>query len=252
MTLKYTADQVRDREAALIGIVGKPNPWWAWGGGSDCMAAQATILGLRSSRADQAPHLISIAAFRSYFGWDEVPMSEARGGDLVAEWWPERNGEEMPSNPLPRHIEMIYSITPTEIETTSANTGPHPGVADPNGFYRKTRTLTRNFLFAIRVPYKGAPATSPYGTKHPVGAGSKDVKLVATFLNDKIAGKDHLTVTTSYKDGVVGPNYWTLVQTWGRENRIYGAGFKIDGIPGPRTRQVEAVIVLRAKAAGKL
>ena len=29
MSLKYTADQVRDREASLIGKGRRPNAWWA-------------------------------------------------------------------------------------------------------------------------------------------------------------------------------------------------------------------------------
>ena len=41
------------------------------------------------------------------------------------------------------------------------------------------------------------------------------------------------------------------MQTWGRKNGIYGPGYSIDGIVGPRTRNVEAVILKRALAAAK-
>lgn len=245
MSLKYTADQVRDRESAMIGKGKHPNAWWAWTAGSDCMAGQAYALGIRTNRASSTAYEISIAAFRSHFGWDEVPLSEARAGDLVAEFWPEA-GQAI--SRVPNHIEYIHGIDyPDTITTDSANTGPRPGEDTPRGFYRKTRTLGPNFLFAIRPPYKGAADTSPYGAKAPTGLAKKDVKVVAAFLNDKI-GKPH---TNSVQDGITGPNYWTLVQTWGRQANIYGPGYKIDGIVGPRTRQVEAVILKRAKAAAK-
>lgn len=41
MSLKFTADQVRDRESAQIGKGRRPNAWWGWAGPSDCMAAQS-------------------------------------------------------------------------------------------------------------------------------------------------------------------------------------------------------------------
>jgi hypothetical protein len=39
------------------------------------------------------------------------------------------------------------------------------------------------------------------------------------------------------------------VQTWGRLNGEYGTTFKIDGIPGARSRAVEAILYTKAKAA---
>lgn len=245
MTLKYTADQVRDRVSAMIGRGAHPNAWWAWVGGNDCMAALAYALGFRTSRTSSVPYEISIASFRAHFGWDEVPISEARAGDLIAEYWPAQ-GEQI--SQVPNHIEMCHTTDyPHTMVIDSGNTGPRPGVDTPRGFYRKTRPITDNLLFAIRPPYKGAADTSPYGTKAPTGLAKKDIKFVAAFLNDHI-GKPH---TNSDKDGITGPNYWTLVQTWGRQAGIYGPGYKIDGIVGPRTRQVEAVILKAAKAAGK-
>lgn len=263
MTLKYTADQIRDRESSMIGRgqklvrtkenpnVTEGNPWWGWADGSDCMAGQAYALGFRTSPRDATPWQISIAAFRAHFGWDEVPMSQAKAGMLVLEYWP-AEGDPVTST-VPNHIEYIHTIDHTAgtITTDSANTGPRPGVSEPRGFYRKTRTITgNNFLRAVVIPALGAPDTSPYGATAPVPQARKNVKLVAAFLNQRIATGD-VKATTSDKDGITGPRYWTLVQTWGRQNGVYGPGYLIDGIVGPRTRQVEAIILKRAKAAGK-
>lgn len=251
MSLKYTADQVRDLSSARIGKGAHPNAWWAWIGGSDCMAGQSSLLGIRTNPRSTEASEISIAAFRAHYGWDEVPIAEAAATMLVAEYWPGPN--DPATSKVPNHIEMIHTIDHAAgtITTDSANTGPRPGQATPINYYRKTRELTSaNFLFAIVVPYKGAADTSPYGAKAPTAAPKSDVKLVAAFLNER--AKDlSLPETTSVKDGVTGPRYWTLVQTWGRKNGIYGPGYLIDGIVGPRTRNVEAVILLRAKAATK-
>ena len=249
MALKFTADQVRDRSSAQIGKGKRPNAWWAWSGPSDCMAAQAWILGIRTDPRSVVPHEISIAAFRAHFGWDEVPMDQATAGMLVCEnWTGADNGRAV------EHIEYIHTIDRAAgtITTDSGNTNAIAGGTDPTkiGFWRKTRPLSAHFLFAIVVPYRGAADTSPYGAKAPTPLLVRNVKLVAGFLNER--AKDlGCTETTSVKDGVVGPRYWTLVQTWGRKNGIYGPGYLIDGIVGPRTRNVEAVILKRAQAVGK-
>lgn len=249
MTLKFTADQVRDRESAQIGKGKRPNAWWAWSGPSDCMAAQSWILGIRSDPRSSVPHEISIAAFRAHFGWDEVPMSEARAGMLVCSNWSGADGGK-----AVEHIEYIHTIDHAGgvIVRDSGNTNSQPGGTDPNkiGFWRKTAVLDGHFLFAIVVPTKGAPDSSPYGAKEPTALATKHVKLVAAFLNER-ANDLGVSPTTSFKDGVTGPKYWTLVQTWGRKNGIYGPRYLIDGIVGPRTRNVEAVILKRAQAAAK-
>lgn len=253
MALKYTRDQVRDREGAQLGTIGRPNSWWAWSTGSDCMAAQATMLGLRTSKSDSTGYLISIAKFRAHYGWDEVDISEAEAGDLLLEYWPESDHDPTFSD-LPNHIEYIYSINHAAgtVVVRSANTGPAPGKPSPNGFWGKTRPITKNLIRAIRVPYADAADTAPYGAKAPTSLAKTNVKLVAGFVNEWADRKNlDLHSTTSVKDGIPGPNYWRLVQTWGRQNGVYGSGYLIDGIVGPRTRQVEAIILKRAKAAKK-
>lgn len=254
MTLKYSRAQVQDREFAQIKTVGRPNRWWHGPvDGSDCMAAQAWILGIRTNPASTTAHEISIAAFRNHFGWNEVHVADAKAGFLLLEEW------TSPQHPhlvgVPTHIEWINTIDHAHgtVDICSGNTGPMPGTAEPNGFWRKTRQLNgSNFLAAIEVPYADVPDTSPYGIKAPVGLSRKDRKAVAAFLNEwndrSTAGLRH---TTTVKDGNPGPNYWTLVQSWGRANNVYGPGYLIDGEVGPRTRQVEAIISKRVHAAAK-
>lgn len=250
MTLRQTRDEVRTRQTEQVGTVGRPNAWWAWDGGSDCMAAQAYLLGLRVNPADRTPHLISIAAFLDHYGWDRPDISDLQAGDLVVENWTGADGGKMPE-----HIEYVYAIDRAAglITTCSANTGPRPGINTPTGFWKKTRPISTHFLHGVRPPYAGAVDTSPYGAKAPTGVGKKDVKAVAAFLNHwiDVQTPDGTLHTKSTQDGVAGPNYWTLVQSWGRRNGVYGSTFHIDGIPGPRTRQVEAIIVKRIRTAAK-
>lgn len=245
-TLSRTLPEVRELQLAQVGKVGRPNPWWVWSGGSDCMAAQTTLLGLRTNPRDQTPHLISIAAFRTHFGWNEVPIDQVRAGDLICEWWPERTGEAFPSRPTPRHIEWLYSVDHDEglFRTTSANTGPAPGDADPNGFWRKTRAHSRNLLFGIRPPYKDERASL---------ARKAFVKRTAAYLNATMPHAKDLPRTKAADKGIEDSAYRRLVQTWGashdehgkvmpRARAMYGPGFRIDGVFGPRSRQVEAVV----------
>jgi hypothetical protein len=230
MTLKYTADQVHTRELAAVGVKGIPNPWWPLAGGNDCLAFQLYVMGVRA-RTDLALKYISIAEFRYQFSWPEIPMELVKPGDLVCEMWPD-NGDPITSTP--NHIEYVVAIDRAgkTITTISANTGPHPGVSDPRGAYRKTRTLTGNFLFGVRPPYKGASSSRV-----------NEVKVVAAYLNKQKLGK----TTAAVDDGDAGPVYWWLVQTWGRAHKLYGPLFHIDGDPGPQSRAVEAAIYKLAR-----
>jgi hypothetical protein len=235
VTLKYTLDQVRDRQVAAIGVKGIPNGWWPLAAGNDCLAFQLERLGVRS-KTDLEPHFISISAFRAWAGWDEVAVADMQPGDLAC--WNFSGGT------LPEHIEYTYSIDHAgkTVTTISANTGPTPGVPVPRGVWKKTRPITGALLFGIRPPVlEQAAATSK---------GRKDVvRFIAAYLNDR-PELNTLPNTAAEHDGVEGPVYWRLVQTWGRKHGQYGPTFHIDGVPGPRTRQVEAAAFKAAKAAG--
>jgi hypothetical protein len=251
MSLKKTADQAHQQQLGYIGIKGAPNPWWGLGPTTnDCLGFQLFTLGLRT-RTDYTSKHVSISAFRKAYGWHEIDLIEdgwdaVRFGDLICEEWPTGGGG---FTGLPNHVERFVAKSGDHVTTTSANTGPTPGVASPRGAWQKTRTITdrRNWVVAIRPPYAGEDDTSPYGTKPPTAQRRKNVKLIAGFLNSRFKQPQ----TQSTKDGIPGRNYWTLVQKWGREQGVYGSTYKIDGIVGPRTRQVEAIILKRAKAAKK-
>ena len=255
MTLKYTLEQVRDREVAALGTLGVPNAWWPstydrpWDWNNDCIKFQLFSMGV-ATRRQQDNHFISIAGFRGWAGWKEVTVADLRPGDIAAEVW--EGGDE------PDHVEFVYSIDHAggKITTLSANTSPTPGVpmTEKNrGVYKKTRNLSTHFLFGIRPPYLDATATVTPSRR-------AQVRLTATWLNktlpDTYQGQTiHRSaagdIGKTAGDGLPGPLYWLEVQTWGRLNDEYGPRFQVDGIPGARTRQVEAVIYGKAKAAHK-
>lgn len=252
-TLKRTSNQVHEIQSGFIGIKGIPNPWWGLRTGNDCVGFQLTTLGIRS-RTDYTGKHVSISAFRKAYGWHEIDLSEegwnsVRFGDLICEEWP--SGERFTG--VPTHMERFVAKEGNRITTASANTGPTPGVAVPRGAWVKTRTLTdaSNWVVAIRPPYAGEEETSPCGAKPPKGLTSKaQVKLVARYVNNWAREKyAHLPTTKSEEDGVPGRNYWTLVQRWGRDHDLYGNTYRVDGIVGPRTQQIEKVVLKRAQAA---
>jgi hypothetical protein len=232
-TLKYTLDQVRERQVALIGTTGLPNAWWPLPAGNDCLAFQLTQLGIRR-RSDLVPHFISIAAFRAWSGWDEVARSDIRPGDIALENW--SGGHD------PEHAEFVYSIDHARgvVSTISANTGPHPGTPNPRGVWRKTRPIGEWLLTGIRPPYRNPASTA---TTHD----RAKVRLTAGYLNKVLPPGTPRTAAED--DGIRGPVYWMAVQTWGRLHDQYGPNYQIDGIPGPRSRTVEAVVYAKAKAA---
>lgn len=230
--LKYTLDQARTRELAHVGAKGLPQAWWPLPAGNDCIAYQLWVLGERSG-SDLTDHFISIAKFRAWAKWPEYPIGEAQSGDLVCEEWPDTG---KPITGTPGHLEYVYSVDPDDkkITTVSANTGPHPGKPLPRGVYRKTRDLDEHFLFVIRPPYQDEKVTTSRAT---------EVRDVAAYLNSLHLGKESYASV----DGIEGPIYWWEVQTWGRANGVYGKGYVIDGVPGPQTRRVEALIYKLAR-----
>lgn len=243
-TVKYTLDQARTRELAHVGAKGLPQPWWTLPAGNDCIAYQLWVLGLRGGD-DFAPHWISISKFREWAKWPEVSPNELAPGDLVLENWSgelvtEANvtpgHEDEIGKPIAEHMEYVYSVDhdAKKITTVSANTGPVPGTPVPRGVYKKTRDLDDHFRKGIRPVYPDEKVTTSRAT---------EVRDVAAYLNTLSLGKQSYASV----DGVEGPIYWWLVQTWGHRNGVYGKGYVIDGVPGPQTRRVEALIYKLAR-----
>lgn len=249
--LTATLEQVRDRLVEQIGVRGLPTVWWSLSDlkTNDCLGFVLWGLGVRK-RDDFWNPLVSIGAFRSVAGWHEVDAGEVRPGDLALWDW-ERDDDV-------DHIEFCYSIDrhAATITTISANTGPRVGddiVAHPElrGVAKKTRPIDGRLRGGIRPPYRPPAAT----------ATAKDrtaVRLEASWLNRHVAHTfDGRTVRRTAAgtivgvlptgDGIRGPLFWILVQVWGRVHGLYGNAFRIDGIPGPQSRRVEAEVLRRAK-----
>ena len=72
-----------------------------------------------------------------------------------------------------------------------------------------------------------------------VPAGGVDVRKIGTFLNGVYGPKYH---TNAASNGIRGAIYWRLVQMWGKANGLYGAGYIINGVPGAKSRSVEAYL----------
>lgn len=231
MTLKYTLDQVRDNQLSYVGTVGVPNAWWPINYGNGCMKFQLFTLGV-ASRKDMELRHISIGAFLDTTTWERIPAGQVRPGDLAFQNWE--------GNSAPDHVEMTYSRVGGVLTTTGANTGPAPGVLDPRGAWKKARPVGSWLVFGIRPPYRDVAATVTPTRR-------AQVRLIAGYLNRSLGGRD----TEAASDGIPGPLYWTLVQTWGRAHGLYPGKYVIDGVQGPQTRKVESAIYAKAKAAAK-
>lgn len=251
LTLKYTLAQVRDRQIALVGTVGIPNKWWPLDYGADCLAFQLYSLGVRS-RSQMELKYIKISEFLETTTWDRIDVADIRSGDLVFQNWD--------GNKDPDHVEMTYSIVPRKkITTTSANTGPAPGVPDPRGAWKKTRDIGPWLEFGVRPPYRNGATTATAKQR-------SEARLAGTWLNQqpelRAAGVPETGVgdrktadgRTDPGDGITSPapRYWLAVQTWGNLHGHYPSPpYEIDSIPGTQSRKVEAIIRTKAKAATK-
>lgn len=116
----------------------------------------------------------------------------------------------------------------------------------------------------VGLPYRGwsmqyggnannaLKAGTDFGTFGAPPVASDNVRLIARYLNSQNLGY----TTTADKDGIPldpgkkSSNYYGLVQTWGNRNGHYPVPpYKIDKIPGTRTRAIEAGPLLAAAQA---
>jgi hypothetical protein len=236
MALKYTLDEVRQREVAHLNTKGLPAVWWTLPAGNDCLGFQLYCMGERSGKTF-ADEDISISHFRKAYKWTEVPMVSAKPGDLVLENW--GGSKDADGNLTAEHIEYVYAVdhNAKTITTISANTGPKPGVPVPRGVYKKTRPLDGHFLKAVRCPYKDPKLTN---------ARVAEVRRIATYLNSLHLGR----TSAAADDGQAGENYYWMIQHWGHAERTYPKSCVEDGVPGDYTRKVEKILsTLTAKLA---
>jgi hypothetical protein len=245
--LTLTLEQIRDRLVAQIGVRGIPNPWATHG--EDCLAFLLWGAGVRK-RDDYWNPLVSIGGFRAVSGWHEVDADELRPGDFVLWSW---NGDDEAD-----HVEFCYSRDKAAgtITTISANTGQRVGDdiekhPELRGVWKKTRPLDGRVVGGIRPPYAAAATgVTP--------SDRANVRLVAAYANRAVPATYEgrtfyrseagtIPGAPSANDGIRGTLYWLLVQLWGRLHGLYGRAFKIDGIPGPQSRRVEAELLRVAK-----
>lgn len=230
MALKYTLDQVLDRELAYVGTVGIPNAWWPLTYGNGCIKFQLFNLGVATRRDMELRH-ISINEFldnRDKSAWQYVPAAEVRPGDLAFQNWV---GDKDPD-----HVEMTYSRVGNTLTTIGANTGPAAGVLSPRGAWKKSRPIESWLAFGVRPPYKPITAAATASRR-------TQVRLIATYLDAHTDGPD----LAASHDGFEGPAYWTRVQKLGRAHGLYDTRYVIDGVPGTQTRKVEAKVLALAK-----
>lgn len=82
-------------------------------------------------------------------------------------------------------------------------------------------------------------ATPTVAVVDPNGLTADDIRRVATYLNGR-ATEFGAPTTTANTSGTTGPRYWTLVQCAGADDGLYPQpAYKIDGIPGPKTYELE-------------
>jgi len=83
-----------------------------------------------------------------------------------------------------------------------------------------------------------APTPPPAPAPAPAPAAESDedmVRRIARYLNGRVLGND----SSAASNGVRGPVYWMEIQRAGRQDGLYGAGYVIDGKPGPKSRELE-------------
>lgn len=108
------------------------------------------------------------------------------------------------------------------------STGPHIHIHGTD--YRGGRVPYDTVI--VPAPVVVAPASGVV----PAGETDKDfVRRVSRYLNRRTLKVD----TTAEFDGIRGKAYWTEIQTAGRQDGLYGTAYKIDGIPGAKTYELE-------------
>jgi len=91
-----------------------------------------------------------------------------------------------------------------------------------------------------KPPVNPTPVTPAGGTKTLTKA---DVRRIARYLNKRLSGRN----TIAAHSGIRTKGYWKLLQRAGRHDHLYGKGYVVNGVPGPKTRALEAHYNSKAK-----
>jgi hypothetical protein len=193
------------------------------------MAFQTERLGLRTGKEtlrdlDDNPYWISISAFRGTTAGTSPPCTTCRPGTSPA-------GTSPAAAPRAHRLRLLHRPPGKTVTTIEANTSPGAGIAitpQNRGVWKKTRPITGSLLF-------GDPPRVPLDGGRDDKQDKAAVRFIAAYLNDDHRLDDPPAPprrTTASK----APSTGRLVQTWGRIEHLYGPTFKIDGVPGPRSR----------------
>lgn len=105
------------------------------------------------------------------------------------------------------------------------------------------------YLDGKRIPFSTLVAqyrkARAAADKKAAAASSKNyVRAIAGYLNRRKLGR----TTAASKNGIRGPIYWWLIQKAGKLDGLYGRGWRVNGIPGKKTKALEAVYARKVKA----
>lgn len=116
-------------------------------------------------------------------------------------------------------------------------TGYHAGEVHVQSIASRQRQVHGKLLgwssefLGYQLTYAAPAAPKPAAA----GAVTKaDIKRIAAYLKAHGFGSSNARL-----NGVRGPVYWRGVQRFGRVHGMYGAGYLINGVPGPQSRAVE-------------
>lgn len=93
----------------------------------------------------------------------------------------------------------------------------------------------------VRIPVATLIAEVEAATS--AAGGLAYVKRIAAYLNARKLGYR----TAASGNGIRGPIYWRLIQLAGKRDGLYGKGYIVNGIPGPRSRELEKYYATLAK-----
>lgn len=133
---------------------------------------------------------------------------------------------------FPRAIGLLEEVAITGLNRSNIVRWPHIHEQDSGSMVRHAFDEP-----AVNAPYL-ATGIAPIVVSNIT---PDQVKRVATYLNGRKLGKSSTASTTGIAilPGSASSNYYWMVQQAGKIDGIYGTGYLVDSIPGPKTYEVE-------------
>lgn len=155
-----------------------------------------------------------------------------------------------------------WPITHATMEALLEVALAHEAQSKKKGFAKNRRGVDQSeFFVGLHSQYHSTACPGPYVTerwdwivaelnRRKAGGGGSPKPPTKPSVPPKPGGGK--LFTTAVNDGAPGYVYWTLVQQIGRKLGLYPAGYDIDGVPGPKTIQVETILLARILNGMKL